>query len=119
VNRLTRLETDYREDIKVLKHQLGLAFQEIDQLKEEKNNNKVINNDHEKSDKASIPRTCSEIKSSQPAYTQGTYIIDPSGLGKDPITVYCDSDGKHDLLSILKHDMVVLHYKYKSFKAKR
>jgi len=99
VNRLNRLETDFQENITHLKHQLGLALQEISQLKEEKINN---NNDHHhKSAKAAIPRTCYEIKSSQPAYTQGTYIIDPSGLGKDPITVYCDSDGTHYLFKFL------------------
>ena len=90
--------TQSTEQIDLLKNQLGLAFREIHQLKE-----KLENVDDIKSHlipplnfpkpSSIIPRTCYEIKSSQTTYTAGTYQIDPSGLGKDSITVYCDAEG--------------------------
>jgi len=105
---LTRLETEFKEKtilldqsvekIANLEHHLELAVQEIDQLKKKRDDSSTISDAHHPSiistsPKASIPRTCYEIKSSQPGYTQGTYIIDPSGVGRDPITVFCDPDG--------------------------
>ena len=90
--------TQSNEEIGILKNQLGLAFREINQLKEKLDNVNDIKRHiipllNSPKPSSIIPRTCYEIKSSQTTYTAGIYKIDPSGLGKDPITVYCDSDG--------------------------
>ena len=105
---MARLEIEFKEKtilldqsvekIAHLEHHLELAVQEIGQLRKKLDDSSTISNAQHplivrSSPKASIPRTCYEIKSSQPGYTQGTYIIDPSGLGRDPITVFCDPDG--------------------------
>ena len=114
---MSRLEKEFKEKtilldqsvekIAHLEHHLELAVQEIGQLKKKLDDSSTITNDDHlpsiipTSPKASIPRTCYEIKSSQPGYTQGTYIIDPSGLGRDPITVFCDPNGKMDTFIFL------------------
>ena len=44
-----------------------------------------------------IPKTCEEIRASDPSSPSGDYWIDPDGMGAgdDPILVYCDMfDGK-------------------------
>ena len=40
----------------------------------------------------SFPRTCRELRSSDPTLTSGMHWIDPDGqgVGDDPIYVYCD-----------------------------
>ena len=40
----------------------------------------------------SFPRTCRELRSSDPSLTSGMHWIDPDGqgVGDDPIYVYCD-----------------------------
>jgi len=58
-----------------------------------------------------IPRTCRELRASNPSIASGMQWIDPDGqgIGDDPIYVYCDmSTGKlrrHFHLSILKIEL--------------
>jgi hypothetical protein len=60
-------------------HQLEVVLQN------EKKTNQV-------NSKSATPRTCREVRDSNPALTSGMYWIDPDGqgVGDAPISVYCN-----------------------------
>lgn len=61
-------------------------------------NNNPTKNEHQlavpdtKSNKDFLPRSCYELKASNPEAQSGLYFIDPDGQinGDDPIEAYCD-----------------------------
>jgi hypothetical protein len=53
--------------------------------------------------RSGIPRTCRELRASNPSLASGMQWIDPDGqgIGDDPISVYCDmSSGKYFVIFI-------------------
>jgi len=111
LNRLDQLEAkveqhdakDAEHDAKDAEHELKINSQqmEIDQLKkknselEEKNHQLALASAIKKDDVASrdfLPRSCFEIKATNPIAQSRVYSIDPDGqIGADePILVYCD-----------------------------
>ena len=53
----------------------------------------------------SFPRTCRELRASDPTVTSGMHWIDPDGqgIGDDPIYVYCDmTKGIYYLIDIME-----------------
>jgi len=101
LNRLDQLEAkNEQHEAKLVEHELKINNQqiEIDQLKkknfdlEEKNNQLILaKNDHVTS-RDFLPRSCFELKATNPSAQSGVYSIDPDGqIGADqPIQVYCD-----------------------------
>ena len=117
LNRLDQLETKVKQhDVKVTEHDTKVAEHdtivaehelkiksqqiEIDQLKRkncelEEKNQQFILAGAKKDDVASrdfLPRSCFEIKATNPSAQSGNYSIDPDGqIGADqPILVYCN-----------------------------
>ena len=96
LNRLDRLEA------KVEQHEVKISSQqiEINQLKkknsdlEEKNNQLILAGAKEDdvTSRDFLPRSCFELKATNPSAQSGVYAIDPDGqIGGDPsIHVYCD-----------------------------
>jgi len=87
---------------------------EIDQLKKknlqlEEQNQKVLAAAAEKpsinddKNRDFLPRSCYEIKATNPTAQSGEYSIDPDGQigGDSPIQVYCDMTTRNILLNIL------------------
>ena len=103
LNRLDQLEAkNEKHEAKLAEHELKINSQqvEIDQLKkknsdlEEKNHQSILTG-AEEGDVASrnfLPRSCFELKATNPSAQSGVYSIDPDGqIGGDPsIQVYCD-----------------------------
>jgi len=89
---------------------------EIDQLKKknlqlEEQNQLVLSGAVEKlsinddiSSRDFLPRSCYEIKATNPTAQSGEYTIDPDGQigGDSPIQVYCDMATRNSLFSIFK-----------------
>ena len=121
LNRLDQLEAkveqhdakDAEHDAKDVEHELKINSQqmEIDQLKkkyselEEKNHQLILASAIQKDDVASrdfLPRSCFELKATNPTAQSGVYSIDPDGqIGADqPIQVYCDMTTRIILLII-------------------
>jgi len=81
------------QDFKINSHQ-----EEIDQLKKrnseliEEKRNQLIQAGDDVISRDFLPRSCFEIKSTNPSAQSGVYSIDPDGqIGADPsIQVYCD-----------------------------
>ena len=53
-----------------------------------------------------VPKSCSELKSSDSTVKQGNYAIDPDGEGGlEPFTVYCDVTDKNGVgVTVISHD---------------
>jgi len=101
---------------KVDQHELKInSLQiEIDQLKKknlplEEQNQLVLSDAAEKhsikddvTSRDFLPRSCYEIKATNPSAQSGEYSIDPDGQigGDSPIQVYCDMTTRNSLLSI-------------------
>ena len=110
LNRIDKLEAkNERHEVKVAEletkvaeHELKINSQqiEIDQLKQknsdlEESNHQLILVAAKEGDVTSrdfLPRSCFEIKSTNPSAQSGVYVIDPDGqINGDPsIQVYCD-----------------------------
>ena len=104
LNRLDQLEAKVEQhDVIVAEHELKINSQqmEINQLKkknselEEKNHQLILAGAIRKDGVASrdfLPRSCFEIKATNPSAQSANYSIDPDGqIGADePIQVYCD-----------------------------
>ena len=115
---------DAEHDAIVAEHELKINSQqmEIDQLKkknselEEKNHQLILARAIEKDDVASrdfLPRSCFEIKATNPSAQSGVYSIDPDGQigGDSSIQVYCDMTTRK--LLIFFHVMLLISKKYK------
>ena len=94
---LNRLD---KHDAQLAEHEAKINRQqiEIDQLKkknlelEEKNNQLIQAGAKEDDVREFLPRSCFELKATNPSAQSGVYFIDPDGqIGADqPIQVYCD-----------------------------
>jgi len=102
LSRLDQLETNQEALVSLVnQHELKINSQqvEIDQLKKtnlelEKvtNNRELIKASDDVAIRDFLPRSCYEIKATNPGSQSGVYSIDPDGqIGSDqPIQVYCD-----------------------------
>ena len=102
LNRLDQLETNQEALVSLVnQHELKINSQqvEIDQLKKknlelekETNNRELIKTSDDVAIRDFLPRSCYEIKATNPSAQSGEYSIDPDGqIGSDqPIQVYCD-----------------------------
>ena len=103
LNRLNELETKVaeHEDMVSLvnQHELKINSQqvEIDQLKRknvelETANNQLTKVGDDVTSRDFLPRSCFEVKATNPSAQSGVYSIDPDGQinGDQPIQVYCD-----------------------------
>jgi len=88
-----------QHDLKIKSHEMKINSQqeEIDQLKKknlelEEKNNQIVQSDDDLTNRDFLPRSCFEIKATNPNAQSGVYSIDPDGqIGADqPINVYCD-----------------------------
>lgn len=72
----------------------------------------VTNNQLLLAGREAIPRTCRDIRSSNPSFASGMYWIDPDGqgVGDDPIYVYCNmTSGTTSILHDSERPMDVGH----------
>jgi len=107
---LSRLDQLDQHELKINSLQI-----EVDQLKktnfdlEKKNNKLVLASDAEKlsinddvTSRDFLPRSCYEIKATNPGAQSGVYSIDPDGQigGDSPIQVYCDMTTRNSLFCI-------------------
>jgi len=103
LNRLDQLEAkNEKHEAKLAEHELKINSQqvEIDQLKkknvdlEEKNHQLTLvgAKEGDVTSRDFLPRSCFELKATNPSAQSGVYSIDPDGqIGGDPsIQVYCD-----------------------------
>ena len=125
LNRLDLLEAKNEQqeikvaglEAKVAEHELKINSQqiEIDQLKkkntdlEEKNHQLVVASAGEDGVTSHniLPRSCFELKATNPSAQSGVYSIDPDGqIGGDPsIQVYCDMTTRNSLVIIELHNI--------------
>ena len=126
LNRLDQLEAKVA---KVDQHELRINSLEIevDQLKkknselEEKNSKLILAGADEKlsvdddvTSRNFVPRSCYEVKATNPNAQSGEYFIDPDGQigGDEPFKVYCDmATSKLALFSIIKTRWKLIHIK--------
>jgi len=97
-------------EVKVEEHQMKISSQqeEIGQLKkknfdlEEKNNQLILAKEGDVISRDFLPRSCFEIKATNPNAQSGVYSIDPDGqIGADqPIQVYCDMTTRNSRIII-------------------
>ena len=97
-------------EVKVEEHQIKINSQqeEIDQLKkknsdlEETNHKLILAKEGDVISRDFLPRSCFEIKATNPNAQSGVYSIDPDGqIGADqPIQVYCDMTTRNGRLII-------------------
>jgi len=104
LNRLDQMEAKVAEHENMVslvnQHELKINRQqeEIDQLKKkneesvEEKNDQLVQIGNGVTSRDSLPRSCFEIKATNPNAQSGVYVIDPNGqIGGDPsIQVYCD-----------------------------
>ena len=118
LNRLDKLEAkNEQHEVKVVgleakleEHELKINSQqiEIDELKkknfdlEEKNNQLILAKNGDVTSRDFLPRSCFELKATNPSAQSGVYSIDPDGqIGADqPIQVYCDMTTRKSLFII-------------------
>jgi hypothetical protein len=84
-----QLEIKVQEQENILISLLGQTNQSESDLKLLPNNRQ---NAIQSSGKSGIPRTCRELRATDPSLPSGMHWIDPDGqgIGDDPIYVYCD-----------------------------
>jgi len=87
-----------QHELKINSHEIKINSQqeEINQLKRklelEKKSNQLIQASYDVTNRDFLPRSCFEIKATNPNAQSGVYSIDPDGqIGADqPINVYCN-----------------------------
>lgn len=86
---VTRLKTKIGQQDSILTNLLQNKRQTNEETFSRKS---VLENQSNNGKSAAIPRTCREVRISNPALASGMYWIDPDGqgVGDDPISVYCD-----------------------------
>jgi len=86
---VTRLKTKIGQQDSVLTNLLQNKRQTNEETFSRKS---VLENQSNNGKSAAIPRTCREVRISNPALASGMYWIDPDGqgVGDDPISVYCE-----------------------------
>ena len=97
-----------QHELKINSHEMKINSQqeEIDQLKRklelEKKNNQLIQAGYDVTNRDFLPRSCFEIKATNPNAQSGVYSIDPDGqIGADqPIQVYCDMTTRNSVYII-------------------
>jgi len=120
LNRLGQLEAKVEQheakvtehDAIVAEHEIKINRQqiEIDQLKqknydlEEKNHQLILAGakENDATSRDFLPRSCFEVKATNPSAQSGVYVIDPDGQigGDSSIQVYCDMTTRKSLLFI-------------------
>ena len=106
------LETKVAEqELKINSHEMKINSQqeEIDQLKKnnsvfiEEKKNQLIQAGNDVISRDFLPRSCFELKATNPTAQSGVYSIDPDGqIGADhPIQVYCDMTTRNNSLFII------------------
>ena len=123
LNRLDQLEAkNEKNEAKLAEHELKIISQqvEIDQLKkknsdlEEKNHQSILAGAKE-GDVASsnfLPRSCFELKATNPNAQSGIYLIDPDGQidAEPPIQVHCDMTTRMKYTSIVNLCLKFIDY---------
>jgi hypothetical protein len=95
--KVTRLEAKVQEQETILNFLLQANDEPISPTGSKSIASNYRQNVIQSSGKSGIPRTCRELRASNPSLASGMQWIDPDGqgIGDDPIYVYCDmSTGK-------------------------
>lgn len=86
--KLTQLEIEQKTEVNQLKKQVEHQEWLIIALQ----NERITSKNQQSLTKNVVPRTCQQIRTTDPSLTSGNYWIDPDGqgIGDDPIFVYCN-----------------------------
>ncbi len=123
LNRLDQMEEKVEQHEAMVslvnKHELKINRQqeEIDQLK--KKNAELTEKDNQLIETSSdfMPRSCFEVKATNPSSQSGVYSIDPDGQigGSNPIQAYCDMTTRKIAIYYFKGYNIEIHYLHSDY----